>query len=84
MRTLVFAICVAVAAALWMAGNSFAVLHPVAHPSCHCKAKWDHRPYVYQSVVTITDSAGNSWTVPSRCRVDPGSGVTWCRIVSNG
>jgi len=58
-------------------------LGPEAHPSCHCKAQWDHRPYVYRSVVYVTVD-GRTVTVPSVCRVNPRNGRTWCRIVSTG
>jgi len=60
------------------AGNP---VRPEAHPSCHCKALWDHGSYVYRSVVYVTVD-GVRYVLPSVCRVNPRNGNTWCRIVS--
>ena len=82
MRTVLFAAAVAVVAVLWLAVQARAgnPVHPVAHPSCHCKARWDHGAYTYPVVWTATDGT----KIYGKCRVNPRNGITSCWIVRIG
>lgn len=60
-----------------LARDASAVLHPVAHPSCHCKARWDHGAYTYRITWWATDGT----SIFAKCRVNPRTGVTGCWIV---
>jgi hypothetical protein len=71
---------VALAVGATLARDAAAVLHPVAHPSCHCKARWDHGAYVYREIWIASDGT----RIYAKCRVNPRNGSTSCRIVRIG
>jgi hypothetical protein len=65
---------------LVLAAPAVAAPRPEAHPSCHCKARWDHGAYVYREVWRAEDGT----LIYAKCRVNPRNGNTWCWIVRIG
>lgn len=76
MKLLLAIVAALVLTAPAIAGRS--PIRPEAHPSCHCKARWDHGAYKYTTTARVMDSDGHTYAVQTRCVVNPRTGVTNC------
>ena len=72
----IFTALAAVALLYVSSAKAITPIRPEAHPSCHCKAKWDHRPYVYHRIWIASDGT----KIYATCVVNPRTGVTLCSV----